>query len=183
MIVTLLTLLVICAAFYAVVLYYAFVGVNKVYNALAGFLSAASTSGPALTRAGKVTGVYKRRQVECVCLANLWKSFNKAWDNFEIRMKTNVDLQLQKGYFMQIRPTINTFAENNWVVYLLNDVGDRQQERLIAALEELCQAAGTYEQQVKDRAHQRCLACGQELGANQDTCPECGWSWKSKLER
>lgn len=180
MIITLLTLLVMCAAFYFVVLYYAFVGVNKVYNALAGFLNSTMISGPTLTQAGKVTGIYKRRQVECSCLSKLFVSFNKSWDNFDIRMKTNVNLQLQKGYFMQIRPTANTFAENNWVVYLLSDVGERREERLVAALEELCQAAEKYEQQVKERAHQRCLACGQELSAHQDACPECGWSWKGK---
>ncbi len=180
MLLTLLTLLVMGLAFYLVVLYYAFIGVMKVYDALAVYLNSCALYRPSFTGAGKVEGIYKKRQVACTCLSNLFLPFHRAWDNFEIRMQTNAALQLQKGYFVQIRPTINTFADNNWVVYLLSDIGERRQERLMAALEELCQSADKYEQQAKERVHQRCMACGQELNAGQDTCPECGWSWKGR---
>lgn len=78
MVITLLTLLVVCAAFYFVVLYYAFVGVNGAYQALAGFLSSVIENNPNLTQAGKVTGIYKKRQVECICLSNLYVSFHNA---------------------------------------------------------------------------------------------------------
>lgn len=180
MLITLLTLLVMAGAFYLVVLYYAFVGVYKVYDTMTGYLTSYVVDKPSFVQRGKVEGIYKKRQVICTCVSTLFKPFHRAWDNFEVRMRTNVDLRLQKGYFVQIRPTVNTFADNNWVVYLLSDVGERRQERLMAALEELCQAAEKYEQQVKERVHQKCLACGQELGAGQEVCPECGWSWKGR---
>lgn len=147
------------------------------YKKIANYLYMPKVIYPGIFSAGKVSGMYKGRKIECNSLRYWGVTTCYSSCDYEIKMNTNTGPMDPKGIFAVIRPTANTLVRGNWVYYIILGTFNFKKEKIFEILEELKLAVEKFEAQSTANSNNECLKCGEKFALDIDKCPKCGWTW------